>query len=99
MEPYYAVIFTSIRTEINDGYLEISDKLDEIAKTIPGFIKMDSVRNGLGISISYWKDLESIKAWKANADHQIAIQLGIEKWYSHYSVRIAKVEREYSFDK
>jgi len=97
--PYYAVIFTSLRTDNSEGYNEIGDKLDEIAKEYKGFLGMDSVRNGLGISISYWKNMESIKAWKANADHIIAMQFGKEKWYKQYNVRIALVEREYGFEK
>ncbi len=97
--PYYAVIFTSERTDVNENYAETNTKLEEIAKNYEGFLGIEGVRNGLGISISYWKDLESIKSWKANADHIIAKDLGKKQWYNKYTVRIALVEREYGFEK
>lgn len=59
---------------------------------------MDSAREEVGITVSYWKDIDSIKQWKANAEHQQAQQLGKEQWYSAFNVRIARVEQEYSFD-
>ena len=96
--PYYAVIFTSVRTEPDEGYLSMSDKMEELVNQQPGFLGFDSARNETGITVSYWKDLESIKNWKDNPEHQIARLMGKKKWYKYYSVRIAKVEREYRFD-
>ncbi len=95
--PYYAVIFTNNRTQEDSGYAEMASRMKELAKQQSGFLGMESVRNEMGITVSYWKDLESIRAWKANAEHQIAQQLGKEKWYAFYRIRICKVEREYSF--
>ncbi|HHH53049.1 MAG TPA: antibiotic biosynthesis monooxygenase [Bacteroidetes bacterium] len=97
--PYYAVIFVSFQTNDTDGYSDISKKLSEIAKNQDGCYGEESVRDGMGISISYWKDLESIRKWKENLDHQFAMKMGKEKWYSSYKVRIAKVERDYGFNK
>lgn len=97
--PYYAVIFTSLRTEGDQGYAETSKRLDELAEKAPGFLGQETVRSGLGVSISYWKDLDSIRIWKQEAEHLVAQQLGKEKWYTHYKVRIAKVERDYGFTK
>lgn len=96
--PYYAVIFTSIRTEIDDGYSKMSDDMEELVKQQPGFLGFDSAREKTGITVSYWKDIESIKHWRDNAEHQLARIKGREKWYKYFSVRIAKVEREYSFE-
>ena len=93
--PYYAVIFTSVRTEIEDGYHEMNDLLMEKAEEYEGFIRQDAVRDGLGIAISYWQDLESIQAWRKDVDHLVAKERGKKEWYTQYSVRIAKVEREY----
>ena len=98
-EPYYAVIFTSLRTDVENGYDETSQKMEELVKKQPGFLGMDSARNDVGITISYWNSLDAIKNWKQNLDHQIAQKNGKEKWYSSYQVRICKVEREYSFNK
>lgn len=95
--PYYAVIFTSLKREETKGYKEMAEKMEELAKQQPGYLGFESTRNEIGISVSYWKDLESIKNWKNNSEHLLAQQLGKTKWYEHYSIRIAKVERDYHF--
>ncbi|MEQ8474442.1 MAG: antibiotic biosynthesis monooxygenase [Marinoscillum sp.] len=97
--PYYAVIFTNIRTDYEKGYAEMASRMVELASEQPGFLGFESARDEIGISVSYWKDLESIKNWKANSEHQVAQQYGINDWYAHYITRIAKVERAYTFIK
>ncbi|MGF7081210.1 antibiotic biosynthesis monooxygenase family protein [Mucilaginibacter sp. UYCu711] len=96
--PYYAVIFTSIRTEGNNGYAAMADAMDELAKQQEGYLGIESARNEIGITVSYWQSLEAIRNWKANTDHAIAQKYGREKWYANYKVRICKVERDYEFD-
>ena len=95
--PYYAVIFTSLRTEGERGYGRMAERMAELAAQQPGFLGVESARNpgGLGITVSYWASEEAILAWKANAEHQIAQETGKKTWYADYSVRVAKVEREY----
>lgn len=93
--PYYAVIFTSLRTEGDHGYADMADKMAQLASEQPGFIGIELAREGVGITVSYWRDLESIKQWKANAEHLVAQKLGRERWYSSFKTRIAKVERDY----
>jgi heme-degrading monooxygenase HmoA len=95
--PYYAVIFTSLRTEGDNGYTAMAEKMDELAKLQPGYLGMESVRADIGVSISYWLSLEGIKSWKENMEHLEAQALGKEKWYAAYKVRICKVERDYEF--
>ncbi len=95
--PYYAVIFTSLRTEGDNGYSSMSDEMDELAKQQDGYLGIESARNDLGITVSYWRSLEDIKNWKANTQHLFAQKQGREKWYEHYKVRICKVERDYEF--
>ena len=97
--PYYAVIFTSLRADGDKGYAEMSQKMVELAKAQDGYLGMESVRVQLGITVSYWKDLESIKKWRNNAEHTIAREKGREVWYKQFKVRIAKVERDYDFKK
>ena len=97
--PYYAVIFSSMRTDIDDNYSEVADKMVELANVQDGFLGLEFARNELGITVSYWRDLESIKKWKENTDHSIAREKGRKEWYSAFKTRIAKVERDYSFDK
>lgn len=97
--PYYAVIFTSKRTELNDNYAEMALKMEVLAKLQSGFLGVESARNEIGITVSYWESLEAIANWKQNLDHLDAQFLGRQKWYENYVVRIAKVEKEYSFEK
>ena len=99
--PYYAVIFTSLLLNEVEGYDDMALTMTELAEKQPGFLGVETARNSSlsGITISYWKDEESIQAWKNNADHQWAQKLGTEKWYKSYILRIAKVERTHSFDK
>ena len=96
--PYYAVIFTSLRTAIDEGYGAMAERMVELAAQQPGFLGVESAREGLGITVSYWRDLASIKSWKANTEHLVAQQTGRSDWYSQYKTRIAKVERDYGFD-
>lgn len=96
--PYYAVIFTNIRTDNDQGYAQTAEHMTALAAEQPGYISFESISEGnRGISISYWKDLDSIKNWKNIAEHLTAQKLGQEKWYKSYTTRIAKVEREYSY--
>ena len=97
--PYYAVIFTSHRTEGDNSYGEVADKMVKLASKQPGFLGVESAREGVGITVSYWKDLESIKVWKQNIDHIMAQQRGKEIWYKEFKTRISKVEKDYGFTK
>jgi heme-degrading monooxygenase HmoA len=93
--PYYAVIFTSHRTEGDHGYGEMAKRMAELSAQQPGYLGVESAREDVGITVSYWRDLDSIKAWKAQFEHQDAQRLGKKQWYSGFKVRIAKVERDY----
>ncbi|WP_086481944.1 antibiotic biosynthesis monooxygenase family protein [Oceanospirillum sanctuarii] len=93
--PYYAVIFTSIRTEGDNGYGETANRMAELAEQQPGYLGAESAREEVGITVSYWTDLESIKNWKANTEHLEAQKTGRKLWYESFKVRISKVERDY----
>ena len=93
--PYYAVIFSSLRNADIEGYAETAARMVELAAEQPGFLGLESGREDLGITVSYWADLQSIKQWKAQAEHRLAQQMGMDKWYSSYKTRIALVERDY----
>ncbi len=97
--PYYAVIFTSHRTEGDNGYGEMAGEMVELASKQPGFIGVESARESVGITVSYWTDLASIKAWKQNAEHILAQKRGKEIWYKEFKTRISKVKRDYGFIK
>ena len=93
---YYAVIFTSKLADTT-GYAQMAEQMETLAKQQEGFIGIESAREEVGITVSYWKDLSSIKAWKENLDHVKAQEFGKNKRYESYTVRIAKVEKEYGF--
>jgi len=96
--PYYAVIFTSLRTAEEEDYPQTAQRMLALAAQQDGFLHVDSVREAdRGITVSYWRDLESIQAWKRQVEHLQAQQMGRDKWYSQYQVRICKVEREYDY--
>jgi heme-degrading monooxygenase HmoA len=96
---YYAVIFTTTRSNKDDGYLKMAHEMEELASKQPGFLGFESARNELGITVSYWERLEDIAHWKNNLAHLNAQKKGREEWYTWYKVRICKVEREYEFTK
>lgn len=93
--PYYAVIFTSTRTGGDHGYEETAGRMVELAQQQPGFLGMESAREDLGVTVSYWADIDSIKHWKANAEHLEAQKTGRKSWYNSFKVRISKVEKDY----
>lgn len=95
--PYYAVIFTSLKSEDSEGYGKMADAMVSAAARQPGFLGMETAREEVGITVSYWDSLESIAAWKADSAHQVAQKTGRERWYSAYKTRICKVERDYDF--
>nr|WP_311530211.1 antibiotic biosynthesis monooxygenase [uncultured Ralstonia sp.] len=105
--PYYAVIFSSTRTEGEEadrGYSAMADRMVELARDMPGFLGIESVRDELageqgrpGITVSYWSSLEAIREWKNQAEHLAAQKMGREQWYASYHLRIAKVEYDYGF--
>lgn len=95
--PYYAVIFTSLRTAEDNGYALMAERMTELAAQQPGFLGMESAREALGVTVSYWDSLEAIQRWKQQVEHREAQRLGRSEWYAAYRVRVARVERDYGF--
>lgn len=94
--PYYAVIFSSVRTDGDNGYYEAANRMVELAASQPGFLGFESVRQEIGISVSYWASLDAIQSWKENTEHREA-QSKAQDWYSSFRVRVCLVEKEYGF--
>ena len=94
---YYAVIFSSQRSEVDEGYEDVAERMVELARDQPGFLGVESARDagGFGITVSYWTDEAAIGAWKSHAEHLIAQEHGRRDWYASYEVRVARVERSY----
>ena len=97
--PYYAVIFTTLVTDDLTDYEATAERIEELAKQQEGYLGIEFARDGLGITVSYWRDLDSISKWKNNIEHTEARNRGREQWYEQYQLRICKVEREYGFKK
>lgn len=95
--PYFAVIFTSLRSPGDAGYAEAVTRMAELAAGQPGFLGMESARDGLGISVSYWSSLDAIARWKQNLAHRAAQSRGQAEWYTAYRVRVCRVERDYGW--
>jgi heme-degrading monooxygenase HmoA len=95
--PYYAVIFSSLRSNGDNGYSRMAERMVELASRQPGFLGAESARNldGFGITVSYWATTEAITAWKHNMEHLEAQDLGKQLWYEHFELRVAKVDRAY----
>jgi heme-degrading monooxygenase HmoA len=98
--PYVAVIFTSLRGDDGEGYLETDEAMLELVQRQPGYLGVEALDDGaMGISVSYWATDEDARAWKRVAEHVAAQQLGHDRWYRAYRVRVATVERDYGFSK
>jgi heme-degrading monooxygenase HmoA len=99
--PYWAVIFTSVRHDPrpDDGYAETAARMFALAAEQPGYLGVESAREGLGITVAYFRDEESTRAWTAHADHLVAQERGRSDWYARYAVRVARVERAYRWDR
>lgn len=96
--PYYAVIFSSQRSEGDNGYAKMAKRMEKLAAIQPGFLGVESVRgaDGFGITVSYWSSVEAISSWKANVEHLAAQEMGMRAWYEHYEIRVSRVERAYA---
>jgi len=93
--PYFAVIFSSQRTAIDEGYDAMGERMVELAAQQPGFLGVESVRDaaGFGITVSYWESEAAIAAWRAHGEHRVAQAMGVKKWYSSFTTRVVRVER------
>lgn len=94
--PGYVVVFVSQRCAGDDGYGEMAERMVALVETYGGYLGAESVRSedGLGITVSYWQSLDAIAKWKADAEHWAAQRLGMEKWYEHFRLTVAKVEKD-----
>ena len=100
--PYYAVVFTSVRTEVDDeGYAAMADRMVELAAEQPGFLGVESARDssGVGITVSYWRSLDAIRNWREHAEHRVAQSLGKTRWYERFALRVCRIEQAYEFER
>jgi heme-degrading monooxygenase HmoA len=97
--PYYAAVFTTVRTQDQDGYSETSAHLEDLVKDVPGYLGMDHAQTpgGLGITVSYFRDADALTQWRTNAEHRVAQKRGRAQWYQDYTLHVARVERSHGF--
>ena len=97
--PYYAVVFTSVRTPELDGYPETASRMEELVRDVPGFLGIDHAQTpgGLSITVGYFRDAEALTEWRTNIEHRAAQKRGRAEWYQHYTLHVAKVERSSGF--
>jgi heme-degrading monooxygenase HmoA len=93
--PYTAVIFTSLRTEGDQGYARMSSRMVELASQQPGFLGVETAREEVGLTVSYWATEQDAANWKQVAEHLVAQERGKDVWYADYRVRVATVTRDY----
>jgi len=97
--PYYAAVFTTVRTEDQSGYTETSSYLEDLVKDMPGYLGMDHAQTpgGLGITVSYFRDADALTQWRTDVEHRAAQRRGRAQWYQDYTLHVAKVERSSGF--
>lgn len=97
--PYYAAVFSAVRTEDQSGYSETNARLEDLVKDIPGYLGMDYAQNpgGLAITVAYFRDADALTEWQSNAEHRAAQKRGRAEWYQSYTLHVAKVERSHGF--
>ncbi|MFE9603842.1 antibiotic biosynthesis monooxygenase family protein [Streptomyces hokutonensis] len=97
--PYYAAVFTTVRTQDQSDYSETSAHLEELVKNVPGYLGMDHAQTpgGLGITVSYFRDADALKEWRTDVEHRVAQNRGRAEWYQTYTLHVAKVERSRGF--
>ncbi len=97
-----AVIFCAARnTSDEPGYTQAAAEMSELASRQPGYLGQEHARseNRFGITVSFWKDEESVKAWRDHPDHVAIREKGRGIWYDDYTLHIAKIEHGYDWQK
>lgn len=94
------VVFVSVRTGADEtGYRAAAVAMERLAAQQPGYRGFESTRgsDGLGITLSYWADEASARAWRDQPDHAAIRDAGRARWYSRYEVIVAPVSRSYAW--
>lgn len=97
-----AVIFCAQRTQTDDeAYSAAAGVMSNLAAQQAGYLGQDSSRSsdGLGITISYWKDDAAAKAWRDHPVHSAIREQGRGKWYESYTLHVTRIERSYAWEK
>ena len=95
-----AVIFeVEIAEGRQDDYLEIAADLKPVLEQVDGFISVERFQSlstpGKLLSLSYWRDEEAVKAWRALSKHRDAQANGRSGVFEGYRLKVASVLRDY----
>ena len=97
------VLFRSklVPTASTDGYDEMAEEMDDLARTMPGFVDVKSFKaeDGERLTVVWWQDEETLRAWREQARHRVAQRTGRERWYEYYKMDVAEVIRTNNFDR
>ncbi len=97
--PYYAVIFTTVKSENLEGYAEMNARMFELAQQQKGYLGIESTHGAIGLSVTYWETLEDIARWRNHAEHKLAQAKGYATWYQAFATRVCRVERDNFYEK
>jgi len=82
-----------------EEYLDIAAGLKSELENIDGFISIERfsslVEEGKVLSLSFWRDEESIEAWRNLEPHRLAQKQGRGGVFENYRLRVANVSRDY----
>ncbi|MDX2168218.1 MAG: antibiotic biosynthesis monooxygenase [Deltaproteobacteria bacterium] len=94
--PYYAVIAPAELNPDLEGYAQTALRLMQVAREVDGFLGIEScIAGNFSLAVSYWRSLEAIAEWRRHAEHRLAKDNGMQRWFAAYCTRIARVERVY----
>ena len=97
------VLFRSklVPTASTNGYDEMAEEMDDLARTMPGFVDVKSFKaeDGERLTVVWWQDEETLRAWREQARHRVAQRTGRERWYEYYRLDVAEVIRTNNFDR
>jgi heme-degrading monooxygenase HmoA len=93
------VLFRSRLVPQPDGYAEMAQEMLDTAKSMPGFIDVKAFKaeDGERLTLVWWEDAETLRAWRTHARHLVAQQAGRERWYEYYTLEVAEVIRSKHF--
>ncbi len=96
-----AVIFeVTPHQQYKDEYFEIAAELKSSLVNIDGFVSIERFQSLVSpnkyLSLSFWQNEKSVKAWRTQFDHKNAQQQGRNRIFENYRLRVADVGRDYS---
>lgn len=83
-------------------YLDIAAGLIDELRTIDGFLSVERFQSlttpGKLLSLSFWRDEDSVKRWRTLDSHRRAQQAGRGGVFQNYRLRVAQVLRDYGMN-